>query len=191
MKVMNLRSGAIFLAACLVVGAATTGADVASRKFARIEEGRLPAGTRVDLTAAELTAWARSEAQDYAPGAVRNALLRTGSGEATGTASIDFLKLRSAATGEDPGFLMRNLFAGERSVKVVARFESRNRKARVHVVRVEVSGVVIEGSVLDFLIQNWLKPTFPDVKVDEWFDLGYRIDHFTVAPIGVSLFIGK
>jgi len=86
---------------------------------------------------------------------------------------------------------MRNLFAGERQVVVRARFDSRNRRARVDVDRVEVSGVPIEGATLEFLVQNWLRPTFPDVKIDEWFDLGFRMDRFTVAPTGVSVFIGK
>jgi hypothetical protein len=61
----------------------------------------------------------------------------------------------------------------------------------VDVDRVEVSGVPIEGDALDFVIRNFLRPTFPDVMVDQWFDLGFRIDHFTVSPTGVSVFIGK
>ena len=104
---------------------------------------------------------------------------------------IDFLKLRQAATGEQPGWLMKSLFSGERQVSVTAHFESKNRRARVNVDRVEVSGVPIEGTTLDFLIQNWLRPTFPDVKINEWFDLGFRMDRFTVSPAGASVFIGK
>jgi len=86
---------------------------------------------------------------------------------------------------------MKNLFAGERPVTVTVRFESRNGRARVDVDRVEVSGVPIEGATLDFLIQNWLRPTFPDVKINEWFELGYRIDRLTVSPGGTAVFIGK
>jgi hypothetical protein len=86
---------------------------------------------------------------------------------------------------------MKNLFAGERPVTVKVRFDSRNRRARVDVDRVEVSGVPIEGATLDFLIQTWLRPTFPDVKINQWFDLQYRVDRFTVQPAGASIFIGK
>ncbi len=174
-----------------VSGAAPLSADLAHQKFARIEAGKLAAGVRIDLSAAELNAWAVDEARIYAPGATRNIKLELTPGRATGSLMIDFLKLRQAATHEDPGWIMKNLFAGERPVRVTARLESNNRRARVDVERVEVSGVKIEGAALDFLIENWLRPTFPDVKVNEWFELGFRIDRFTVLPRGVSVFIGK
>ena len=47
------------------------------------------------------------------------------------------------------------------------------------------------GAALDFLIQNWLRPTFPDVKINQWFDLGFHMDSFTVSPAGVQVFVGK
>ena len=175
----------------LTLAAAAPTADIAHQKFARIESGKLPAGTRIDLSAAELDAWAADEAKLYAPGATRNIHLQLRAGAATASMLVDFLKLRQATTGEDPGWIMKNLFAGERQVTVTARFESRNRRARVDVDRVEVSGVPIEGATLTFLIDNFLRPTFPDVKVDEWFELGFHMDRFTVSPVGVSVFIGR
>jgi len=175
----------------LLLPAATPLAETAHLKFAQIETGKLAAGTRVDLSARELNAWAADEALIYAPGATRNIRLALTTGGAKGSVLIDFVKLHQAATHEDPGWIVRNLFSGERPVIVTARFESRNRHARVDVDRVEVSGVPIEGAALDFLIQNWLRPTFPDVKINEWFDLGFRVDRFTVSPVGVSVFIGK
>jgi hypothetical protein len=179
------------LAGLLTLAATTSTAANAHQKFARIENGKLPAGSRVDLSAAELNAWAADEAKLYAPGATHNIHLQLSNGAATASMLVDFLKLHQAATGEDPGWIMKNLFAGERQVIVTGRFESRNRRARVDVDRVEVSGVAIEGATLTFLIDNFLRPTFPDVKVDEWFPLGFHMDRFTVSPVGVSVFIGK
>lgn len=189
----RLRKAALagLTAGLLILPAATSTADIAHEKFARIGTGKLVAGTRVDLSVLELNAWVPDEARLYAPGAARNIKLALTNGSATGSALIDFLKLRQAATHEDPGWIMKNLFAGERPVTVTARFESRNERARIDVDRVEVSGVAVEGAALDFLIQNWLRPTFPDVKINQWFDLGFRIDRFTVAPTGASVFIGK
>lgn len=180
-----------FILGLIALPAATSVADIAHQKFARIETAKLPPGTRVDLSAAELNAWAADEARLYAPGAARNIKLQLTTGGATGSLLIDFLKLRQAATGEQAGWLMKNLFAGEKQVTVTAHFESKNRRARVNVDRVEISGVPIEGTTLDFLIQNWLRPTFPDVRINEWFDLGYRMDRFTVSPAGVQVIIGK
>lgn len=175
----------------LALPAAISPADSARQKFGRIEREELRAGARVDISAAELNAWAADESRAYAPGAVRNLKLELGVGGASGSGLFDFLKLRQAATRESPGWLMKNLFAGERLVTVKARFESRGRRARVDVDRVEISGVAIEGATLDFLIQNWLRPTFPDVKINQWFDLGFRMDRFTVNPAGVSVYIGR
>ncbi|MDE3195594.1 MAG: hypothetical protein KGN84_04580, partial [Acidobacteriota bacterium] len=76
---------------------------------------------------------------------------------------------------------------GERPVVVKARFESRNGRARVDVERVEISGIAIEGSALDFVVENYVRPTFPDVKVNEWFGLRHGIDHFAVAQPGVTV----
>ena len=190
---ISFRNAALagLTAGLLLLPAATSVADVAQQKFDHIDSGKLRAGTRVDLSTAELNAWAASEARIYAQGATRNIKLELTVGAAKGTMLMDFLKLRQAATGEQPGWLMKNLFGGERLVTVTAHFESRNRRARVDVDRVEVSGVPIEGTTLDFLIENWLRPTFPDVKINEWFDLGFRMDRFTVSPVGASVFIGK
>jgi hypothetical protein len=171
--------------------AAASLADMAHQKFARLERADSRPGTHIDFSAAELNAWAQDEAAIYAPGATRNIRLDLSEGGATGSMLVDFLKLRKAATGEEPGWLMKNLFAGERPVTVKVRFDSRNRRARVDVDRVEVSGVAIEGATLDFLIQNWLRPTFPDVKISQWFDLGFHVDRFTVHADGASIFIGK
>ncbi len=178
-------------AGLLILPAATSTADIARRKFERLDAAKLPAGSRVDLSGPELNAWAADEARIYAPGATRNIRLVLGTGRATGSMLIDFVKLHQATTGESAGWLMKNLFSGERQVTVTARFQSRNHKGRVDVERVEVSGVPVEGATLDFLINNWLRPTFPDVKINEWFDLGLRIDRFTVSPEVVSVFIGK
>jgi hypothetical protein len=171
--------------------AAVSLAEVAHQKFARLERADSRAGTHIDFSTAELNAWAQDESAIYAPGATRNIRLDLSDGGATGSMVVDFLKLRQVATGEKPGWLMKNLFAGERPVTVKVRFDSRNRRARVDVDRVEVSGVPIEGATLDFLIQTWLRPTFPDVKINQWFDLRYRVDRFTVQPAGASIFIGK
>lgn len=179
---------ALFAVAAL---AAPSTADLAARKFDRIEAAKSPAGTRIDLTAAEISAWAVTEARTYAPGAAREIRLQLGQGRATGSVLIDFLKLRQAATGEESNWLLQNLFSGERPVSVTARIVAHDRRARVDVESVEVSGVKIEGPTLDFLINNWLRPTFPDVMVNEWFDLGFRIDRFTVEPNGVAVFVGK
>ncbi len=156
-------------------------------KIGEIESGRLRAGSRVQLTYPELAAWVMQEG----PAGVRNPRIQVSSpGVATGTAMVDFVKLRRAQ-GVEPGWLMSHLLDGERPVKVTARIRSGNGRATVDVQRVEVSGMAMEGSTLDFLIRNVLLPLYPNAAIGRPFELGNRIERFDVQPAGVGVVIGR
>ncbi len=186
-----IRSAALWLAIAGVAAATLAESQSAYRKFERIESGHAAPGSRIDFTPGELNAWTRDQARTRVPRGLRNPRIELSSARATGYADIDFLQLRQSTTGEAPGWLMRNLLAGERPVMVTARIQTGNGRARVDVERVEISGVPIEGRVLDLLIEQYVRPTFPDVKVSEWFELGYQVDRFTMSPSGISVFIGR
>lgn len=159
----------------------------AKRKFDQIESDRLRPGARVELTSSELTAYAEHEV----PAGVRNPRLQLVSpGIATGTAMVDFVKLRRAQ-GIEPGWLMNTLLNGERPVSVTARIRSANGQATVDVQRVEISGMTIDGSTLDFLIRNVLLPLYPDASVGRPFELGHRIQQLNVQPGTVTVVIGQ
>jgi len=160
------------------------------RKFSLIEHNRLKPGSRVVLTSRELNAYARQEIAQAVPDGVRNPRLELGPGKATGSALIDFGKLRRAE-GKPPGLLTAWLLDGERPVSVTARILSAHGTATVDVESVEISGVTIEGSVLEYLIRNYLLPAYPDAKVGEPFELGHRIEQLDVQPSAVSVLIGR
>ncbi|MES1262054.1 MAG: hypothetical protein ABUS49_09980 [Acidobacteriota bacterium] len=178
------------MAIAAALGAAVFDSQSVWRKLESIERGRT-GGSRVVFTSAELNAWVGDQTRALAPQGARNPRLELGSGLATGYADIDFLKLRQAATGEAPGWLMKNLFSGVRPVKVIARIQSRNGRARVDVARVEVSGIAIEGPALDFLIEDFVRPLFPNAIVSEWFELQHGVDHFTVNTTGIAVFMRR
>jgi hypothetical protein len=161
------------------------------RKLNLIEAGRLRAGSRVEFASGELNGWLREQARRYFPGALSNVRVELGNNTATGYADVDFVKLRQAATGEAPGWLMRNLFSGERAIEVQAHFVSARGGARVDIDTVRISGVPIEGRTLDFLIREYVRPTFPDLKVSEWFRLADRVDRVATTPAGAAVFIGR
>src|SRR6266851_871445 len=154
------------------------------RKFDLIEQEKLRPGSRVTLTSGELNAYVVNEAAQFAAQGVRDPKLELGNGWASGTALIDFLKLRQAG-GKPPGWIMSKLLAGERPVKVTARIKSGSGRAEVDVDSVEISGVVIDGKMLDFLIQHYLIPQFPASKVGQPFELAHRIDRLEVKPNAV------
>jgi hypothetical protein len=114
----------------------------------------------------------------------------TAPGVATGTALIDFGKLRRAQ-GYEPGWLMAKLLDGERPVSVTVRIRSAAGQATVDVERVEVSGVVLDGRTLDFVIQNFLLAMYPDAAVGRPFELGHRVEKLDVAPSAVGVLIGN
>jgi hypothetical protein len=184
------RVSGILAAVALLLPAASSDYVSARRKLADIESERLPSGTRVTLTPAELTAYAQHEADVSAPGAVRQTRLTLGSNAATGFAVINFLKLKQAG-GNPPGWFLSKLLDGEREVEVAASFQSANGTARVKVERVTISGLTIEGNVLQFLVNNYVRPLYPEARIDEPFELDHRVDRFVVQPAGVDVHIGS
>jgi hypothetical protein len=169
----------------VLFGAVPDGYESARRKIDDISSDRLKPGTRVDFSPAELEAYARHEMPD----GVRNPRLKLlGNEMVVGSALIDFGKVRRAQ-GHPPGWLMSKLLDGERPVTVTARLHSANGQARVDVQSVDVSGIVIDGQTLDFLIQNFLLPAYPDAAVGRPFALSHGIDRFDVQPANVAVLL--
>jgi len=180
------RLAVISLISAALIAAAVGDYASVKHKFDTIESDRLPAGSRVELTPAELTAYAVKEA----PPGVRNPQLQLGAGKVvTGTALVDFLKVQRGQ-GHQPGWLMSKLLDGERPVSVTARIQSGGGRATVDVERVEISGIVIDGRTLDFLIQNVLLPLYPSAVVGRPFELGHRIERLDIRPSNVVVAIG-
>lgn len=168
-----------------LVAASVGDSQSAFRKLGLIEAGTVPHGSRVSFSRPEIDGWMQEEARYRVPHGLSSLRLDLTASRATAYANIDFLKVQQATSGGDPGWLIRNLFAGERPVMVTAHFDSANGRARVDVEKVEISGVPIQGAALDFVIANYVRPTFPDVKVNEWFPLHFGVERFTVGPAGV------
>ena len=160
----------------------------ATRQFQLIESDRLRHGTRVPLTSGELNAYVQQEAALAFPQGVRAPKLVLAQGGATGSAFIDFGKVRRAQ-GNPPGWLMSKLLDGERPVEVTARIRSGGGTATVDLESVRISGLTIEGRTLDFLIRYYLQPNYPDAKVGTPFQLEHGIDRLEVKPGAVDVVI--
>jgi hypothetical protein len=156
------------------------------RKIDQIESGKLKPGARLDLTRAELAAYALHEI----PEGMRNPEIATSdAGVTKASALVDFAKVRRSLGGDNS--LVARLFEGERPVSVTARITSGDGKAMVDVERVEISGLVVEGAMLDFLIQHLLLPLYPDAAVGRPFELGHRIERLEPKPRGLGIVIGR
>ena len=139
----------------------------------------------------EINSWVQERAGVLALYGLHYLRLDLGTGRVTGSAQIDFVKLKQRATGEAPGWISKELLSGQRPVTVTVRVESRPGKARLDVERVEISGVPMEGPALDYLIHTYVVPALPEVKVDEWFSLDSRVDRVAVTPRSVLVYIGR
>jgi hypothetical protein len=169
----------IFLICTTVAWGAATAVDSALAKFALIEQDRVPAGGHVTLTASELTAYARVQADVIAPGAVHDPKLTITPGHAEAFAMIDFLHLPQV--GPQPGWIVRTLLEGQRPLRVRVRIQSVNGRARVDVEKVEISGVAMEGRTLDFLLSQFVIPSFPEAKTGVWFRLSHGIERLELG----------
>lgn len=154
----------------------------AKRKFESIEKQQIKPGSRVPLSSSELNAYVQTELPQVAPQGIRNPRVELlGNNIAAGHASINFLKIQNAR-GNAPNWLMRTLLDGEHDVVVTAKVDSGGGRATVYLQRVEISGVPIDGSALDFLIRDYLLPNYPNAKINRPFDLKYGMDHLEVRP---------
>jgi hypothetical protein len=179
-----------FVAVPLLLFSSRSDYSTAQHKLDLIENGKLRPGSRVSFTERELNAYVVQELPKSVPQGVREPRLELGAGTATGTALIDFLKLEHAS-GNPPGWLMRQLLAGEHPVTVTARITAANGSAKVDVESVQISGVTVEGRLLDYLIRNYLNVYYPDAKVGQPFQMSYRIDRLDIQPARVDVFLRK
>jgi hypothetical protein len=182
-----MRLAVLFLASAV---SWRTEAESAARKLAQIQAGRSQRGAIVQFSIREINAYAQSRIPIYAPEGVRDAKLVLGPGTVTGTAVVDFLKLRHAA-GTETNWVISRLIEGQRPVRITAHVQSSRGTATVFVDRVEISGVAVAGTPLDMLIETFLRPMFPDAKINQPFRLRYGVDHLAVMPSGLQVFVRK
>lgn len=159
------------------------------RKIDLIQRDQAPPGSRVRIGQDELNDYARSEVTRVAPRGIRAPRLVLGANRATAFAYVDFPKLRQAQ-GRPMNWFLAKLLAGERPVRIDARIRSGGGRAVVDLDSVEISGMALRGSALDYLIRNFLWSYYPEAKVGRPFELAHRIDRLEVSPTDVLVVIG-
>ena len=183
-----------FLLSSITIGyslqAAEPGAATVSKKLDLIQSGRARRGTVFHFSAADLNAWVRMKAPMIVPDGFREPRLILGNGEASATALIDFLKVRDAQ-GLATNWLVAKLIQGEKLVRARASIQSAHGQATVHLLRVEIGGLAVTGPTLDFLVQNFFRPFYPNAKIDEPFEFAPSVDHIEVTPAEARVYIRR
>jgi hypothetical protein len=180
----------VFLLAAVALSAPAVDSANVKRKIQLIQQDRAPSGTKVTLKRDELNAYVRGEVAAVAPAGVRDPRVVLGINRATGYAYVDFPKLRQAQ-GKPMGRLLAWLVGGERPIRLDARIRSGGGKAMVNIERLEISGIVLSGATLDWLIRNFLWSYYPEAKVGKPFELAHRIDRLEIEPAEVRVVIGR
>ena len=171
-------------------GASDPVAVSVSKKLDLIESGKARPGSVFRFTSAELNAWVRVKARTVVPDGFRQPRLVLGNGEASATALVDFLKVRHGS-GVETNWLVAKLIQGEKLVKARASIRSGNGQATVHVLSVEIGGLSVTGTPLDFLVRNFLLPFYPNAQIDEPFDLAGNVDRILVTPAEALVYMRK
>ena len=177
----------VLAASSFLRGADPVGSSV-SRKLDLIESGKAKPGSVFRFSSAELNAWVRVKAPTVVADGFRQPRLVLGNGEASASALIDFLKVRHAS-GVETNWLVAKLIQGEKLVTARATIQSAHGQATVHLLRVEIGGLAVKGAPLDFLVQNFFLPFYPDAKIDEPFDLAGNVDRIVVTPAEALVYI--
>ena len=160
------------------------------RKMDDIVKEHVKRGEKIYMPQRELDAYLRAQAIAIAPKAVHNTKVEPSEGGGTVSANVNFLELNKARGGQS-NWIMEKMLDGERLVKVTVHVQTDRGKARVNVDRVEVGGAAISGAPLDYLIQSYVIPQFPNAKVDQWFTMDHHMDRIDIHPSGVTVTIAK
>jgi len=180
----------VFLLAAVALAAPGADSGSAKRKIQLIRQDRVPSGTKVTLSHDELNAYVRGEVAAVAPAGVRDTRVVLGINRVTGYAYVDFPRLRQAQ-GKPMNPLLAWLVGGERPIRVDAHIRSGGGKAVVNIERLEISGIVLSGATLDWLIRNFLWSYYPEAKLGKPFELGHRIEKLDVGTSAVAVLIGR
>jgi hypothetical protein len=189
MRPLLLLALAAIPSLCRPLNGADAAFQRAENKLDRIESGRSRPGSVIVFTPAEMNAWARGRVPQMYQG-IRDISVQLGTGAATGSAFVDFLKMRQGQ-GLPTNSLLAKLIEGERPLKVSIQLESIRGSATARLTRLEISGIAVTGAALDFLVNEFFLHLFPDAKVNKPFELHDNIDRIELRPDGVRVTMRK
>jgi hypothetical protein len=177
----------VFLVATSLAGFAkaktkTPPSDLASmaQKLHHIEvnaDAQRPDQTPTIFTEKEVNAYIASD-NVRLPIGVQSVKLAGTPGVITGTAQVDFDRIREGIHSSNP---LLSIFSGVHEVFVVAHAHGSGTTGYVHVDSVSLDGVEVPQFVLELFVEKFLTPKYPQIGIDSQFALPDRIDTATVG----------
>lgn len=174
----------IVLLLCSICVAAQQGsthrlADSMQRKLNHIDQNARLA--HPDQTPTVMT---EEEINDYfaagrvkLPQGVQKVSFQGQSGLLTTLATIDFDEIRAGQRSSNP---LLSIFSGTHNVRVESDAAGSGGVAKVHIRTVSIDGVDVPRMALEYFINKYLKPKYPNVGIDSTFQLPDKIDLATI-----------
>ena len=150
-------------------------ASSAEAKFRHLEENARrtpPDQTPTAVTEREINAYINS-GRVQLPVGVRSVRFTGQNGVVEAVARVDFDAITAKSQSSNP---LLSLFSGIHDVHAVAQASGSGGQARVHIDSIEIDGVTVPRMALQFFIDRYLQPRYPNVGMDSVFNLPERID---------------
>jgi hypothetical protein len=119
------------------------------------------------------------------PASVQQLRYATTPGSVNAVARIDFDVLTQNSTSNNP---LLSLFSGVHDVRVIADASAESGTATVTAQSVEIDGVPVPRMALEYFVNKYLTPRFPNVGMTSHFKLPSRVDSAKVGKGEVTVY---
>lgn len=125
------------------------------------------------LTEDEINAWLNSPYARLPKGVQMVHLTGSGGGAIDGTARVDFDQITAGQRSSNP---LLSLFTGVHNVEATAHADGSGGQARLHIETVSLDGMGIPRMALEFFVDHYLKPKYPEAGLDSTWPLPAKVD---------------
>lgn len=153
----------------------------AYEKLIRVVTAKMESAETLAFSEAEVNALIEHDPGRQVPDGVRDLRTRILDGAAVAEGYFDLVKLGRRG-GASPGLLWSFLLRGERHIEAKCRFTSANGFGTVEVESVRIDGLTISGSMLDWLVANYVNPRLPDFQLGKPFALPHGLREIRLEP---------
>jgi hypothetical protein len=169
----------------IVLTAAQTGsthrlAEALQRKLDHIRdnsEQAHPDQTPTVMTEDELNDYLAS-GRVQLPQGVKKVTLQGRSGMVEGFVTVDFDELRAGQRSSNP---LLSIFSGRHMVHIEGNASGSGGQGKVHVSSVAIDGIEVPRMALEFFVEKYITPKYPNVGIDSQFQLPNKIDTAVVG----------
>jgi len=153
----------------------------AEHKMAHLTQNAIkaqPDPTPTEFSEMEINAYLNSGRVEL-PKGVSQPKMTGSNNHITGNARVDFDAFTNGGGG---GFNpLMQLFSGTHDVVVEAQAVGIHGEGRVHIDSVSIDGITVPKTALDYFVNKYIKPKYPELGIDSTFDLPGRVDSAVIG----------